>query len=204
MNLQKTLTRAAILTLLIFGIFDIAQAQRDPIYRLPAGTRIKLKLDAALSSNISSVNDTFIASVAQPVMNRDVIVLPVGTSVEGRVTDARAAGAGGRRGKLDLSFISLRFSDELVRTIDGTLVKKPDAGSSGSFKLLSIFGGTGLGALLGGISRSGKGILIGTGIGAGIGTAIAMSRKGKDVRIEKNVEFEIELKKEVVLPVLDY
>jgi len=46
--------------------------------------------------------------------------------------------------------------------------------------------------------------LIGAGIGGGVGTAVALLRKGKDVRIRKGEEFEIELRKEVMLPVLDY
>ena len=42
------------------------------------------------------------------------------------------------------------------------------------------------------------------GIGAGAGTGAALLRKGKNVRIKSDEEFEIRLEKEVVLPVLDY
>ncbi len=194
----------AFVTLLIFGIYGAALAQRDSIYRLPVGTRIKLKLDAELSSRVSSVGDTFIASIAQPVVIREVIVLPAGTEVEGRVFEAKPASAGGRSGKLDLSFLTIRWSNELIRDIDGMLVTKLKAKPSSFPGLLSIFGGAAVGAIFGGITRSSRNILLGGGIGAGVGTAIAMRRKGNDVKIGKGVEFEIELKREVVLPVSDY
>lgn len=204
MTLRKSLTRTIFLTLLIFGIFDAAHGQGDSIYRLPAGTRIKLKLDAELSSKFSSVNDTFIASLAEPVIVRNVVVVPAGTLVGGRVIAARPAASGGKNGSLDLSFESMKFSDDDFRNIDAVLVDKLTAAANNQFGVLSVVGGAGIGALFGSISGSSRGALIGGGIGAAIGTGIALSRKGKEVKIDKNVKFEIKLRREVVVPVLDY
>ena len=58
--------------------------------------------------------------------------------------------------------------------------------------------------VFGAVSKANNGALIGAGVGAGAGTAVALLRKGKDVRIRDGEEFEIVLKKEIVLPVLDY
>jgi hypothetical protein len=204
MNMHSAVTRSLATALLIFGSFVFAAAQPESIYRLPAGTRIKLKLDAEINSKVSTVNDTFIASISQPVLVRDAIVLPVGTVIEGRVTGARAASPGGKGGRLDLAFVTLELSNDQRRSIDGILVGRPDSGSISTMKVLTILGGTAIGAVFGGLARTGNGALLGAGIGAGVGTAIALSQKGKDVSIGKNVEFEIELRKEVVLPVLDY
>jgi hypothetical protein len=204
MNMHSAVTRSLATALLIFGSFVFTAAQPESIYRLPAGTRIKLKLDAEINSKVSTVNDTFIASISQPVLVRDAIVLPVGTVIEGRVTGARAASPGGKGGRLDLAFVTLELSNDQRRSIDGILVGRPDSGSISTMKVLTILGGTAIGAVFGGLARTGNGALLGAGIGAGVGTAIALSQKGKDVSIGKNVEFEIELRKEVVLPVLDY
>ncbi|MEP6945181.1 MAG: hypothetical protein ABJA02_04630 [Acidobacteriota bacterium] len=200
----QSLRRTAIATFLIFGIYGAAFGQRDSIYRLPAGTRITLKLGAELNSRVSTADDTFIAVVARPVVVRDVIVVPLGTNIDGRVTGASPAAAGGKAGKLELSFVTIRYTDELLREIDGALTTalRPERGTSWS--ALSILGGAGVGALLGGLTGSGRNVLIGTGVGAGAGTGIALARRGKDVKIAKNVEFEIELKRDVILPVLDY
>src|SRR3954463_7304503 len=93
-----------ILLILIFAVTESSYSQPDSIYRLPAGTRIRLKLDAELTSRVASVDDTFLAFVATPVSIRDAVVVPAGTQIEGRVIGVRRAGAMGRNGSLELLF----------------------------------------------------------------------------------------------------
>jgi len=83
MNFLTSVRRVAVFTLLIFAAFSTAAAQPESIYRLAAGTRITLKLDAEINSQVSGVNDTFIATLARPVIVRDTVVLPAGTTVAG-------------------------------------------------------------------------------------------------------------------------
>lgn len=203
MNFHSALTRILVLSLVIFVSYAAATAQPDSIYRLSAGTHIKLKLDAEISSKFSGVNDTFLASVSQPVIVRNTVVLAVGTLIEGRVTGVKRAAAPGRSGKLDLVFETLRISSEESRRIDGVLVNDlcPKRDFIG---ILAVVGGTAGGAIFGGLARSGSGAMLGAGIGAGIGTGIALNRKGKEACIDRDSEFEILLRKEVVLPVVDY
>ena len=179
-------------------------AQDDSIYRLPAGTLISLKMDLELSSKVASVGDTFTAKVAKPLVNRDVTVLAVGTIVDGRVTSVSHAGPGGSGGKLEIVFDTLRISSVMMRPIEATMVNKLESRSPQTVNVLSVIGGTVIGAVFGAVTKSTNGALIGAGVGGGAGTAVAMLRKGKDVRIRKGEEFEIVLNKEVVLPVLDY
>lgn len=195
-------TKLTVLLLLIFANSNALFGQLDSIYRLPAGTRIRLKLDAEINSKVSSVNDTFIATVAKPVLIRETVVLPVGTVIEGRVSNVTQA-ATGQGGTLDVVFETLKISNE-TRRIDGTMITQIRAESSRAFNVLSILGGLAAGAAIGSAANSSSGALIGAAVGAGAGTGIAFLRKGKDVRIRKGEEFEIALKKEVVLPVLDY
>ena len=193
-----------VLALLIFANSILVVAQTDSIYRLPAGTRIHLKMDVELSSKVASVNDTFIATVSQPVVRRNIPVLPIGTQLEGRVTNASHAGSGVQNGKLEFRFETIKLDGMPERSIDGRLVNHQMASSSSLPSVLGIMGGTAVGAIIGGITNSGTGALIGAGIGAGAGTGLALARRGKESRILKDEEFEIELKKEVVLPVRDY
>ena len=204
MNFKTAVVQLITVSLLIFANFVFATAQPDSIYRLPAGTRIRLKIDVELSSRVASVNDTFIATVAKPLIIRDVVALPVGTIIEGRVTSVSKAATGGHNGSLEPVFESLRFTNTAPIKIDGVLVHKMVAPSSSMLTFLSIVGGTVIGAVLGAASKAHNGALIGAGVGAGAGTGVALLRKGKDVRIRTGEEFEIELKREVVLPVLDY
>ena len=203
MNFKTAVVQLLTVSLLIFANSFLATAQTDSIYRLPVGTRIRLKMDVELSSRAASVNDTFTTKIAKPVIIRDVVVLPVGTVIEGRVTSVSIAAGGGHNGELNPVFESLRIENARPQKMDGVLVNNL-SGASSSMGILSVIGGTVIGAVLGAVSKTNNGALIGGGIGAGSGTAVALMRKGKDVRIRSGEEFDIELKRELVLPVLDY
>ena len=198
-----TFKAAFISATLIFANSGILTAQPDSVYRLPTGTRIHLKMDVELSSKVATVNDTFTAVVARPVMIRDTIAVPVGTVIEGRVRGVAAAEAGGD-GKLDVVFESLRIPSLPASRMDAEMAERLEGHSSSFVKVLSIVGGTIAGAVIGGAAKGPTGAAIGAGAGAGIGTAIALFRKGKNVRIREDQEFDIVLKRDVVLPVLDY
>lgn len=198
--------RAAIVAtafLIFVNCFSVT-AQVDSIYRLPTGTRIRLKMDAGISSKVSSVNDTFTAVVAKAVVIRETVVLAAGTVIEGRISSVSRAASGGKNGKLEVVFETLWITNETRRRIDGVLVNKLDSDSSQTANFLTVIGGAAIGAVIGAVSKTGSGALIGAGIGAGAGTGVALLRKGRNVGIRGNEEFEIELKKEVLLPVLDY
>lgn len=203
MNFWLKRTKIFAFTILLFASFTIIKAQ-DSIYRLPTGTKIRLQMETEINSKVSSVNDTFIAKIAKPVVIRDETVLPIGTIIEGRVARVERAASGGQSGEMEIKFETIKFPDGEKREIEGVLVKELRAESTATASVLSIVGGTAIGAIFGAVFKSGKGTLIGAGLGAGAGTGFALLRKGKNVRIKTAEEFEIELKKEVVLPVRDY
>ena len=204
MGSNSAVVRWAILSLLIFvGQIPIF-AQTDSIYRLPEGTRILLKMDVELSSRVATVNDTFTAAIARPVMIHDVVVLPVGTAVEGRVVGVERAAGARQAGRLDIVFESMRTANSKPVRIEGSMTKELVPDSSAKLNAMSVLGGGVIGGAIGALLRSASGALIGAGVGAGAGMGIALLKKGKEVRIREDEEFEIVLKKEAVLPVLDY
>lgn len=203
-ELFRQFEKITVLLLLIFANSIFLSAQPgDTIYRLPAGTRISVELDTEINSEISSVNDTFLAKVTRPVRIRESVVVPTGSVVEGRVVAVEHATAANRNGSLEVVFESLKLSAD-VRRIDAVKVSPITTNPSKLFSFLSVAVGAAAGAIIGSASKNAKGTAIGATIGAGTGTGIALLKKGKDVRIRKDEEFEIELKKEVTLPVLDY
>ncbi len=205
MNTWLMKTKVFAFFTLLFGIFISANAQADSsIYQLPIGTRIRVRMDNEINSKVSSQNDTFIVKISEPLKMRESIVLPIGTIIEGRVTKVKRAALGGKSGSLELSFETLQSLTGEKRKIEGILVKPLNTESSSTSTVLTIAGGTALGAIVGAASKAQNGALIGAGIGAGAGTSIAFLRKGKDVKIKTDEEFEIELTKNVTLPVEDY
>jgi hypothetical protein len=64
-----------------------------------------------------------------------------------------------------------------------------------------VVGGTGLGALIGGLAGGGKGAGIGALAGAGAGTALAATKKGEQLQIPSESLIEFRLQQPVTLPV---
>jgi len=203
MNFRRRTTKIFAFLFLFFANFLTVESQ-DSIYQLEAGTKIRVSMDNEINSEVAGVNDTFTTKIAEPVRVRETIVLPVGTVIEGRVTNVERASGGGKGGSLSVRFETLRFENGEKREIEGVLVNELKASRSPKTSILAVLGGTAIGALLGAASKTDNGALIGAGVGAGAGTGVALLRKGKNVRIKTDEKFEIELKKQVTLPVQDY
>lgn len=188
-----------------FFLFFVISVNAQSVYELPTGTKIKLRMDNEINSKVSRTGDTFTAVVAEPVAVRDVAVLPIGAVVQGRITEVKSASSGGKSGEMKVQFEILRLKGDVKRDIEGKLVNPLEAeeGSS-TVKALTIIGGTAIGALIGGVAKSGTGAAVGAGIGAGAGTGAVYLQKGKEVRIKADEMFEIELSKSVTLPTEDY
>lgn len=198
-------TKVFAVSVLIFLNFSFAFAQPESIYVLPVGKRIRVRMDTEINSKVASVNDTFIVRIAEPVSNGGTTtVLPVGTIIDGRIAGVSSADIAGVNGKLDVSFIRLRVSRNEAVEMDGRLLKPLKPQSRAVFGFLTIAGLTTAGAVFGAASNAKNGAVIGAAIGAGSGTGITFLRKGQDVRIKTNEVFEIELKKELVLPAKEY
>lgn len=193
---RKDLTAFFAFILTLFFV-NSATAQ---ISELKSGTKIRVRMDNEINSKVSSLDDTFTVVVADPVLVRDVVILPVGAIIEGRIIRVGQASTGGKNGDLEVIFETIMLESGAKRRIEAVLVKKLEAKTSNTGKFLTIFGGTVLGGIIGAASKSDNGVLIGAGIGAGAGTGTAFLLKGKDVRIEANEKFEIELTKSVILP----
>jgi len=205
MNFWRIATKVFAFIFLLFVNYVSANAQIDSsIYQLQADTLIRVSMDNEINSKAASVNDTFTATLAAPVIVRETVVLPIGTIVEGRVTKVRRASFGGKSGSLEVSFQTLQLINGVKREIEGVLVKDLKIESSPTTNVLTVLGGTALGGIIGAISKVENGALVGAGVGAGAGTSVAFLRKGKDVRIKADEEFEIRLTKNVTLPVQDF
>ncbi|CAN5790689.1 hypothetical protein BH24ACI1_BH24ACI1_06820 [soil metagenome] len=205
MNFWRLATKVFAFIFLLFVNFTFLNAQTDSsIYQLQAGTIMRLQMDNEINSKVASVNDTFTTTLTVPVKVQEMVVLPVGTVIEGRVTKVKRASYGGRGGSLEVSFQTLQLLNGGKRGIEGVLVTKLKAETSQTANVLTILGGTALGGIVGAVSRSQNGSLIGAGVGTGAGTSVAFLRKGSDVKIRAAEEFEIKLTKTVNLPVQDY
>jgi hypothetical protein len=161
-------------------------------------------MDNEVNSKVASVNDTFTTTLTASFMNSEIELLPAGTVIEGRITRVERASFKKKNGKLEFSFQTLRLPNGVKREIEGVLVDKPETKSSPSLDALLVIGATALGGVVGTASEIKNGALLGAGIGVSTGTGFALLRKGREVRIKADEEFEIKLTKTVNLPVRDF
>ena len=197
-------TKVFAVSSLVFLNFISAAAQIAPVNVLPEGTRIRVRMDTEVNSKVASAGDTFLVRTVEPVRNRGVAVLPGGAVIEARITAARRAAMGGTDGALEIRFERLRVGQEETIPLNAVLAAPLKKESRGLFNLVTIAGATAAGALIGSASDTSSGVAIGALIGAGAGAGTALLRKGRDVRIKTDEEFDIELKRELVLPTTDY
>ena len=81
---------------------------------IPAGTTLRLKLQSAVASDSSEVEDTVRAELRQAVSVEGQAVLPAGTEVVGTVTDVERSGRVKGRAHVAYRFSSLRAAGERI------------------------------------------------------------------------------------------
>jgi hypothetical protein len=198
--------KALSLTSLIL-IASFAGAQTS----LPTGTAVKMKLETTLATFSSKSGDPFSARVTEPIVVDGKTEIPIGSTVEGRVTKANEP----RRiaGKPTIAI----FPEHLIlpngdrfsfnaSLVDTNRRRGTDVNPEGQFKgdghdgkdLTEIGMGTGGGMLIGGLAGGGKGLLIGGVIGASVTVAHWLG-KHRSAMLPAGTELVMELNRPMTM-----
>lgn len=201
-NMKKTLT---LTSLILTASFAWAQTA------LPTGTAVKMKLETTLATFSSKAGDPFTARVSEPLVMDGKTVIPIGTTVEGRVTKSSEP----RRiaGKPTIAI----FPQNLILpngdrfTLNASLVDTnaghgTDVNTEGQFKgaghdgrdMTEIGAGTGGGMLIGGLAGGGKGLLIGGLVGATV-TVTHWLSKHRSAMLPAGTELVMELNRPMTM-----
>lgn len=149
---------------------------------LPAGTALSVRLDTAVSSDTSAVEDPVEGTLMEAIVVDGITLLPVGSRLKGDVTSVEASGKVKGRATLGLRFRSLTVTGhEAPYAIVLTLNKIAPATKGEDAKKIGIPAAGG--AIIGGILGGKKGAVIGGAIGGGAGTAVVLSTAGKEVHL---------------------
>src|SRR3982751_6170600 len=99
-----------------------SRAKQPVYYTVPTNTTLHVRLDQELDSEQNRGGDTFTATVVDPVYSSGgVLLIPQGSTVNGRVTNVSRAGKGGDPATLDVQFVSVALPNGDRRAINGSL-----------------------------------------------------------------------------------
>jgi hypothetical protein len=157
------------------GLTAAAHAQVN----LPAGSAILVTLDQSVSSKDARTGQKLDGTVAQEVVVNGKVAVPKGARAQLSVADVQASGRLSTPAKLWLQVDSIEVKGHSYRT--ATRWSGQTGPNHNERNVVAIGGGTGAGALIGGLAGGGKGALIGAAVGAGAGTAGAAATGKKDV-----------------------
>jgi len=174
------------------------QAQAHMV-AVPSGTVLTLALDTTLGSDTSQAGDSFTATVVESILSENRVVIPEGSRIEGKVSEAVAAKRGAGNARLSLGFNTLRLPSGYETGIVGSFQEVTESKKGRNAAIIggSAAGGALLGRILG---KDTKGAVIGTIIGGGVGTAVVMGKEGMQVKLPADTPFEIRLGESVRVP----
>lgn len=163
---------------------------------IPAGTTLRVRLVQPVGSKISDPGQSFDATFSSPVVVDGNTVVPVGTRVVGTVTEAHASGRFKGGATLNLRLNSIRLNGGTFAIHTATYAQTSTG--KGKRTAAMVGGGTGGGALIGGIAGGGKGALIGGLIGAGAGT-VGAATTNRDITLPSETIIHFRLSSSVRL-----
>lgn len=206
--MRKTLSAAIFAGLLTLAACN--RAKPDPVQsapeastaqpvtvEIPAGTRVRVRLLETLDTQRNRAHDQFTASLDEPLVVGDRVVVPNGTNFYGHLSQAKPSGRFKGRAVMALNLDSFELNGRRYQ-LESTVVARVSSGHK-KHHLLWIGGGSGGGAAIGAIAGGGKGALIGAGAGAAAGTVGSAITGKKNIRLPAETTLTFKLQSPVSL-----
>jgi hypothetical protein len=151
-----------------------------------------VRLTESVNSDLNQRGDTFLASLASPIMVGDRVVIPAEAAIQGKIVDVRNAGRFNGRSALVVKVTRLAYNGRTYELRSSQYSKQ--AASRNTHAAAAIGGGAGVGAIIGVILGGEKGAAIGAAIGAGAGTGVQAMSKAAPVQLpaKSTLSFRLE------------
>jgi hypothetical protein len=202
--------RALLVIFLTLGWVSVARAET---FAVPAGTTLHCRLLQTLSTKLNFQGDTFVATVSEPLVIAGRQVIPVGSTVEGRIAWLARPGRIKGAGEMRLDAEKVNFPDGRSMLLNAVLVNAYGAegarvvGEEGYVKgptsrrkdLEEIGLGMGGGGFLGTIFGGFHGAVIGGAIGGGAALVDTLRRRGKELTLPTGTQLNYQLTRDLVI-----
>lgn len=208
---QATDTATAPATAMPTPVTAPATTTAEKPLALPAGTMVRIKLEAAISTSYNKRGDAFAGRVIAPVVFGGKTVVPVGASIVGRVIKVSEVRRYRGRPLIDLHPQAIVMPNGERYNISAAInAVSPETGASVNNEgeihgsgmdrrdKVEMAAGTGAGAGVGALVGGGKGAFIGAAVGA-TATAVHWLSKTKSTELPAGTEITIELGRPVML-----
>jgi hypothetical protein len=176
-------------------------------HTIPAGTTVHCRLTETISTKLNYQGDRFAASVTEPLMIDGYDVIPVGSTLEGRIARLQRPGRIKGVGEMRLSLEKITFPDGHSYPLNAVLLNAYGAegtrvvdqegnvkGPGSKLRDLEEVGvGMGGGGFLGTLMGGFHGAVIGGAIGGGAALVDTFRRRGKELTIPAGTQLNYQL-----------
>jgi BON domain-containing protein/YmgG-like glycine-zipper protein len=169
------------------------------VVTIPAGTSVQVQMIDSVDSATNKIGDTFLASLAAPIVVNNEVIIPKNADVNIKLASAKTSGKFTGQSELTLQLDSVKFHGKSYPLTSTTFQQVGESRGKDTAKKTAI--GAAIGTAIGAIAGGGKGAAIGAGIGAGSGAATQVFMKGKQVKVpsETKIDFQLEQPVDVTL-----
>ncbi len=167
---------------------------------IPVGTTLAVRMIDAIDSEVNRTGETFRASLDAPIMIDGEEVVPPGTDVSIRLTEAKTAGRMAGRSELRLEISWFEFQGKRY-AVDSSTYEQVGS-SRGKNTATKVGAGAAIGAIIGAIAGGGKGAAIGATVGAGAGAGAQVFTKGQQIRVPSETRIDFRLDQPIVVTYL--
>lgn len=162
------------------------------VVTIPAGTSVQIQMIDSVDSATNKIGDTFLASLAAPIVVDNEVIIPKDADVQVKLASAKTSGKFTGQSELTLELDSVKYRGKSYPLTSSTFQQVGASRGKDTAKKTAI--GAAIGTAIGAIAGGGKGAAIGAGIGAGSGAATQVFMKGKQVKVpsETKIDFQLE------------
>ncbi len=183
------------------GSSSVAQSAPPPpprVVTIPAGTSVRIQMIDSVDSASNKIGDTFLASLATPVVVNNEVIIPKDTDVYVKLANAKTSGKFTGQSELTLELDHVKYRGKNYPLSSSTFQQVGESRGKDTAKKTAI--GAAIGTAIGAIAGGGKGAAIGAGVGAGSGAAAQVFMKGKQVKVPAETKIDFQLEQPVEVP----
>jgi hypothetical protein len=168
--------------------------------QIDAGTTVTIRMIDSVDSSVNHAGEIFHASLENPIVVGDQVIVPRGADVYTRLASSSSAGKFEGKSELHMELVKLEFQGQSYPLVSSTY--SVSGSSRGKNTAEKVGGGAVLGAIIGALAGGGKGAAIGTGVGAAGGGIYQGATRGKKVKIPSETKLDFQLDQPLTVTVM--